>query len=174
MFRVYFARLLLLVAVIVGIVLLIGTCLPRSFNVRQSIVIDAPPQLVYAQLADLSQWLKWSPWSQFPAEVESTSDRQGETRTALVWQDPRGDGRLWLTALEPDRSVDYRMDFGGFRDLAGRISLSPRQPTRVTWTIDGALPAGPFYGYFRLFFHREMERQMALSLARLQTLVAEQ
>ncbi len=170
MWRVYFARLLLLVAVLVGLVLLVGTLLPRSFHVEQSISIEAPRADVYSQIANLQQWLQWSPWSQVDAEIHRPAGEDAAGRAAIWWRDPRGDGKLWLDGLEPDTAVSYRLTAGPFPEGHGRIELRGDSPTEVRWTLTGRLPAGPFYGYFRLFFHAEMRQQFARSLERLEQL----
>ncbi len=169
MLRIY-ARLVLLFAALVGIVLLVGSLLPRSFHVEQSITISANTKTVFDQISDLHRWLKWSPWSvsipKLGAEVKPLADGS----VSLRWHDPRGEGELWLTEIEPAHSVRFRMSMGRFKGVQGEISLTEDNPTRVRWTFDGSLPAGPFYGYFQVFFRGGMQQQMLASLNRLKQL----
>lgn len=169
MWPVYLARLLLLVSVLVGLVLLVGSLLPRSFQVEYSTTIDAAPEEIYAHVSDLQQWLTWSPWSQVAGEARVVRNADGRV-DALHWNDPRGDGKLWLVSCNPPQQVVVRLTSGYFQEVEGEINLAGAHPTRVRWTLRGRFPGGPFYGYFRWFFPGEMRQQMARSLERLDTL----
>lgn len=168
MWPVYLLRLLALVACLVGLVLLVGTFLPRSFHVEQRATIAAPRAAVYAQLADLRHWLAWSPWSQVAEDARIVAT-DGEFADAVHWSDPRGAGKLWVVSRSPAERVEFRLTLAQFQEVGGRIELQGDNPTEVRWTLVGRFPPGPFYGYFRFFFPAEMRNQMARSLERLRT-----
>jgi uncharacterized membrane protein len=163
-------RLTLVVAAGIGMVLLVGAILPREFAIEQEVDIAAPRPAVFAQVNDLHRWLTWSPWR---AEVIGAERIQiGEPASGegakMLWEDPRGQGKLWLTQSDPPSTVAYNSNLAQFQGIRGEFRLAEiPSGTRVTWTSQGRLPGGPFYGYFRYFFGAEMERQFQASLHRL-------
>lgn len=165
---IYFFRLILLFAAVIGLFLLVGAMLPRSFDLTETIEIDAPVEAVYAQVADLESWLQWSPWVSQATEPTVQVSEASDGRSALSWEDPRGAGKLWINDKQPPNSINYQLAVAQFKEVYGSFEFAGDRPTQVTWRFRGRLPGGPFYGYFQFFFPAEMRRQMQTSLQRLQ------
>ena len=170
----------MLVAVLVGIVAVIGSLLPRSYDFEATATIDAPAASVFEQVNTIKAWQNWSQWSpqQVPGlEVEYSGTEAG-VGAAQKWTEPRGDGKLWITESVPDQKVSYQLEFAGFPEMTSSIDLSPvgddssEDPkTRVEWSSRGSLPGGPFYGFFSPFFATGMKNEYDTSLERLKGLV---
>lgn len=177
----------MLVAVIVGIVAVIGSLLPRSYDFESATVIDAPAATVFEQVNTIKAWQDWSQWS--PQQLESLTVEYSGTETgvgaAQKWNDPRGDGKLWITQSVPNQKVAYQLEFAGFPEMTSSIEMLPvadgagqgaetrgdGTQTRVVWSSRGTLPGGPFYGFFSPFFATGMKHQYDASLERLKVLV---
>jgi hypothetical protein len=170
----------MLIAVIVGIVAVIGSLLPRSYDFESATVIDAPAESVFDQVNTIKAWQDWSQWS--PDHVEGLEVEYSGTKAgvgaAQKWNDPRGDGKLWIIDSVPNQKVAYKLEFAGFPEMDSSIDLSPvaagageGAQTRVVWSSSGKLPGGPFYGFFSPFFANGMKHQYDASLERLKALV---
>jgi len=89
-----------------------------------------------------------------------------------IWQEPRGSGKLWITASEPNRSLRYLVEFGDFPRMESQFKLAPEgDGTRVTWASSGRLPGGAFYGWLRLAFVNGMRVQYQQALQKLDAVV---
>ena len=170
----------MLIAVIAGIIAVIGSLLPRSYDFESVAVIDAAPAFVFEKVNTMKDWQEWSQWS--PRQVEGLRVEHSGTAegvgAAQKWTDPRGDGKLWIVESIPNQKVAYRLEFGSFPEMASSIDLTPMadeagegQKTKVVWSSEGNLPGGPFYGFFSPFFATGMKHEYDASLGRLKQLV---
>ncbi|MFK7770115.1 MAG: SRPBCC family protein [Mariniblastus sp.] len=173
----YYFRLLLLFGSVVGFFAIIGSLLPRGYDFETEIEIAAPATRIFPRLNSLKEWKTWS--MQFSAdeieglEVKFNGEESG-VGAAQSWSDLRGDGKLWITESNPDKSIAFDMTFGNFPKMNSQIELLPSSElgmTRVVWSSRGRLPGGPFYGYFGSFFGAQMKNQYDLSLEKLKTVM---
>lgn len=144
----------------------IGSLLPHGYSFSATQQIAATPNEVYAQIDSLPDWKSWSQWD--PDSIEDLTVTYGADGKSQRWTDVRGDGKLWFTEQKPDERIDYRLRFANFPEMEASIVLQPNEGgTLVTWSSEGVLPAGPFYGYFRHVFVSGMTRQYSHSLEKL-------
>jgi len=181
----YWIRLLLLVGCVIGFIALIGSLLPRNYEFRSEIEIDAPASVVFAELNQLSTWQTWSHWNRsdlpgFSVEYSGPDAGVGATQ---VWTEPRGSGKLWFTVSEadaPQPRIEYESLFANFPTMAGVITLTPlesgsdqadetpsKSKTKIEWVNSGRLPAGPTYGFLAPFFSGHIQYVYDNSLNRL-------
>jgi uncharacterized protein YndB with AHSA1/START domain len=154
--------------------LLIGSLLPHGYQTSAEVVISAPPEKVFPFLNRLDRWPEWSQWatnkdSMFAVEYGPQVEGVGAVQT---WKEPRGQGKLWITGSEPNRSIEYVVEFGEFPRMNSRFELQPVDSgTRLVWSSEGRLPGGPFYGWLRLAFVNGMRSQYQQALTKLDALV---
>lgn len=164
---------------LIAIVLIIGYFLPREFRVEQSIEIAAPPDRIFPLINRLPNWQLWSPsWD--PAKNEHLKivhSGQIEGVGALrQWEELRGDGKLWITVSEADQKLEYRSEFSTFPAMTSTMTLQPLKDaqgnakTQLVWTSVGALPKGPFYGWFGFLIKSGLGQQYARDLGLLREL----
>lgn len=160
--------------VLVLLFLLIGMLLPHTYQTTAEVVIDAPPEKVFPYLNRLDRWPEWSQWatskdSMFTVEYGPQVEGVGAVQT---WKEPRGSGKLWITGSEPDRSLEYVVEFGDFPRMTSRFELQPVDAgTRLKWSSEGRLPSGPFYGWLRLAFVNGMKSQYQQAILKLDAVV---
>lgn len=132
-----------------------GMMLSPAFSVTRSVVVDAPPQKVYAFVADPRGWKQWSVWNRRdPAMAITYSGPASGAGAAWSWQSrSEGDGRMTFTSVEPGRRVAFDLELAGFDAVSkGVLRFEPEGAgTRVTWTMDGNLGGNPLYHWFALF-----------------------
>ena len=148
-------RIFLAVGACVLLMMLIGSLLPRGFDVSASTTINATPEQVFPMLNDLRQWQAWSPWNE--REVKGLSVEYSDPSTGagavMKWTEPRGDGKLWITSTDPPESINFSHRAVGYPQIDSYIQLAVSgDSTTVTWRSSGSLPGGPFYGWTAWLF----------------------
>jgi len=131
-----------------------GMMIAPEFHVSRSVVVDAPPDKVYALVADPRGWKQWSVWNQRdPAMKIDYSGPPSGVGAAWSWQSKsEGGGKMTFTAAEPGQRVGFDLlllDFG--TTSKGELQFAPEgSGTRVTWTMDGSMGSNPLYHWFAL------------------------
>lgn len=134
--------LLVLALLIVGVLLYAATR-PDTFQVERTAVVQAPPQAVYAQIANFRRWSAWSPWeNRDPAMEKRYSGPATGVGSAYAWSGNSevGSGRMEILEATPDSQIRIQLDF--IEPIASsnitRFTLVPQgDATRVTWSMSG-------------------------------------
>ncbi|WP_257447901.1 SRPBCC family protein [Archangium lipolyticum] len=165
-------KILLAFAALGGLVLLIGLVLPSKFRVERSTTINAPPEAVYASVANVQRWQDWSSWNvkTYPGirwVFGGTAVGVGAVRS---WSgEDVGRGTLSLTEADPKTGVAYDTSVEQGRYLMhGRISLAAVESgTRVTWVDEGDIGGNPFAHYAVPFIKSRLGAHLEEGLANL-------
>jgi hypothetical protein len=146
-------KLLYLIVGIVVLLLLVAAFLPGTYSVERSIEIAAPPEIVYGQVADYNNWLKWSPWPKMePSAKHTVSGTPGTVGMSWWWEGEQvGVGGMTLVEVEENRSIHSKLTFKEpmNSEADDYMLLEPTETgTRVTWRNTGGLPypVGRFFG----------------------------
>lgn len=78
------AKITIFVVVGVGIILSFATLIPSRFDVEKTAIIHAPPEKVFALIADSRSWRHWAP-QEGQGGVESEADRLVLVTAAKPW-----------------------------------------------------------------------------------------
>jgi len=110
---------------------------PGTFHVERRITIHAPPEAVYAELADFHAWAAWSPWEQRDPAMRRTYS--GESYS---WQGNREVGSGSMTFTEraaPSRiGIDVAFTAPFASQSRSAFTLAPKDgETDVVWSMDG-------------------------------------
>jgi len=135
-------RIALGVAAIVVVLVVVVALQPAEFAVERSATIEAPPHLVYGYIENLREWEAWSPFARMdPKQKNSYSGPAAGVGAITSWEGPEaGKGRATITAVEPDRQVDLRLEFQEPMQATNRavFTLVPAgSATTVTWRLEG-------------------------------------
>ena len=129
-------RLLAIMLAIVITIILVGFFLPRQFTIQRSLLIEQPPEVIFAVLNDMRHFNQWSPWYARDPDagyrVEGPEQGVGST---LVWSDEDGSGagRLQIVESRPFEAIDLQMELGD-TEADTFYQLEPgSEGTRVTW-----------------------------------------
>jgi len=136
-------KVLLAVAALLAVLAVVIATRPGQFRVERSAVVAAPPERVYARIADLHAWEGWSPWAKLDPKMKTTyGGPDGQVGATYHWlgDDKVGEGRMTLTELLPFRRVTVRLEF--LKPFAATnqtvFELAPDAAgTRVTWSMSG-------------------------------------
>lgn len=114
-----------------------------SYAVERSVAIDAPPEVVYAQIVDFHRWTAWSPWENLDPDLQrSYSGSESGTGAVYAWSGNRkaGEGRMEIReASEPSRieiTLDFLKPFKSSSTTTFQLD-SDGTGTEVTWSMTG-------------------------------------
>lgn len=144
----------IVVALSIGLLFAGGYLLPPTAHVERSIVIDAPPAMVFTVLNGFGQFHRWSPWADVdPAAVTAYDGPRTGPGARMSWSGNAevGTGSQEILASTPYSAIALRLTFG---DFAGDFRSSYRLAaegagTRVTWDFDadyGGSVTGRYFG----------------------------
>lgn len=138
-----FKRFLLVFIALAGLGAALVSQRPAAYAVRRSSEVRAPVEFVFAQVAELRAWERWSPWEHLdPALVRSYDGPLRGVGAGATWSGNGqvGSGSMRIRELEEGRRVT--LDVVTTRPSAARSEselgfAATDQGTRVTWEIRG-------------------------------------
>jgi uncharacterized protein YndB with AHSA1/START domain len=139
-------KLAVVLAVLLGTLLVYAATRPDSLHVERSVTIQAPPETVFALIADFHRWAAWSPWEKMdPAMTRAYSGSPSGRGAVYEWKGNNqvGSGRMEITdTAAPSRvaiQVDFVEPFEGHN--VATFELVPQSgTTNVRWSMDAPSP----------------------------------
>jgi uncharacterized protein YndB with AHSA1/START domain len=107
-------KLLLLVVTAVAAVLVIAATRPSTFHIEKSVMIQAPPEKVYALIGDFHNWPEWSAQDREDATMQRTySGAMTGLGAVSDWtsKGSAGAGRMTITAATVPSKVEVAVDW---------------------------------------------------------------
>ena len=138
-------KILLVVAVAIAALLAYAAFKPDTFRLSRSATIAAPPDKVFALLADLRQFNRWNPFARIDPQIVITYDAvTAGIGGAYAWKGPQaGAGRMRITEVVPAQRVTAKLDFTKPFEAHNVVdfTLQPQGTgTTVTWAMHGPMP----------------------------------
>jgi len=165
-------RILIGIVAVVVILVVVGFLLPKTRHVERSVVIDAPPCVVFAQVDGFSLFNDWSPFVAVNPDAEYVFEGPAfGVGSKMTWTatDPSAEtGGQTIVASTPYERVDVELDLGSQGVSQVAYLLRPEnQGTRLTWTFDTDFGLNIFGRYFGLILDRQLGPLYAQGLANL-------
>ena len=166
-----------IVGSLVGLILLlvvVGFFVPSAFVVTRSADIVAPPERIYALVADPRSWPQWSAWNKRDPQMQiDYSGPPSGAGAKWAWKSKsQGDGVMTFTAADPGRRVAYDLflpDFG--TTSAGDFRFEPQgASTHVTWAMNGDMGKNPVYHWMALAMDSMIGKDFVEGLAGLKAI----
>jgi effector-binding domain-containing protein/uncharacterized membrane protein len=150
--------ILLTLVILVAILATIGFLSPSHVHVERSITINAPAEIVHAQINDLKNWTSWSPWYKMDTamkiEYNTVASGAGASYTWKSDHKKVGNGDITITASTPD-SISTAMNFMENGVAKGNFIFSKSDSgTKVTWAMDSDMGMNPIGRIFGLFMDK--------------------
>jgi uncharacterized protein YndB with AHSA1/START domain len=154
----------------------LGFVLPDKAHVERSVVINAPPEKVFALISDFNQWRRWSPWADLdPNTVYEISGSGVGHRMSWRSADPNvGAGVQTVTAIETPSRLVTHLEFGDMGKADATMTLTPEgEATKVVWSLDSKMREGvpvwmqPMATYMGFFMDGMVGRDYEKGLAKL-------
>jgi len=134
---------LIAVAAVVVVFVVFVALQPADFRVERSATMRGAAPTAFAQVNDLQNWRKWSPWEKIDPELRrSYEGPKAGTGAIYAWQGNKdvGEGRMTITDSRPGELVRIKLEF--FKPFAATNTTEFRfkpdgDNTAVTWTMTG-------------------------------------
>ena len=161
---------------LVAVLAVVGLLLPRQSHVERSITIARPASLIYATVSSFQRYSTWSPWADRDPNMEQViaGPRSG-VGARMSWSGNKkvGTGSQVITAVIDNQSVSSDLDFGDMGRSKAAFKLRPAggATTKVTWTLDSDMGAGPIGRFFGLAMDRMVGADFVRGLSKLKAVV---
>jgi len=162
---------------LIGIVVLtltVGLFLPSNYQVKQSIVINVPANVVFDEVNNFKQWNNWSPWQgQDPNTHISYEGPSSGVGNKMLWdsKNPKvGKGSQEIIISVPNKHIQTVLKFAGWDGITKAswdFEEQEHNKTRVTWTFNSQIGRNIFYKYMSLIFKPALKRDYAKGLQQL-------
>jgi hypothetical protein len=136
-------RVLLIIAIIALVFVVFVATRPTEFRISRSATLDAPPNVVFAQVNDFSAWQAWSPWARLdPAAENFFAGPKAGKGAVFKWSGNSevGEGMMTIIESQPDDLIVMRLEFNKpFRAInVTEFAFKPEgERTAVTWSMAG-------------------------------------
>lgn len=169
----------IVVGALIALFIVIGLFLPRTWEVSRSATMAASKDRIYAEVANLHNFTKWSPWND---EKDKTlqytySGPEIGVDAQQDWTSEKmGKGWLKIVKADPDTGIVYDLfiDMGSMQSsLTGAIEFeSTGDQTTVTWTDRGDSGNNIFKRWMSaLFVTKMLGPDLEKGLAKLKAIV---
>ncbi|MCB0552653.1 MAG: SRPBCC family protein [Phaeodactylibacter sp.] len=135
--------ILVVLAALLGIFLLLGLIAPKEVSTSQSIVVNAPPQVAFNVVNDLTTWDSWSPWKENDPTIANVMGEitAGEGAYFTWTSENSGNGKMTITESQPNESIKMVVDFDGQGAADGPFTFKAvDNGTEVTWGFYSKFP----------------------------------
>jgi len=116
---------------------------PSEFEVKRSLVMQAPPTAVFEQVDDFHNWSRWSPWEKLdPTMKRHFSGAPAGVGAEYHWvgNDQVGEGRMTIVRADAPSRIEIRLEFMKPWKATNptTFTFSPEGTgTRATWSMKG-------------------------------------
>ncbi|OAD92138.1 AraC family transcriptional regulator [Aequorivita soesokkakensis] len=170
--------LFLILLIIIGSAIYFGTK-EGTYDIQDSMVIQAPPEVVFNKVNDFKSWEKWGPWKKEDSTMTFTYAEKTAGEGASYSWDGDMSGSMTTTKVIPNKEIqqDLTLDTPGgerhpkvywtFEEVEGG--------TKVTWGMKGehTLIDKAYYSLSGMDFDAEMHKMYKSGLEGIATEVAE-
>lgn len=171
-----FKIIVIAIAVILGLLILVGLFLPTEMNTEKSIVIETPPNVPYSQVSNLRNMPKWDPWSQLDQNMVTTYEGPlvgvGSKRIWKSKDENVGVGSMLITKAEQFSFIDSELDFGdqGKATSYYKFEEIEKGKTKVTWGFHSDIDIPIMGGYLAAIMEPMIEEEYEKGLKSLKEL----
>jgi len=164
-------RLVLGLAVLVGIMAGVAFGLPAHVTVSRSKSINAPESAVFPYLNNLHHFSEWSPWQLRDPELKMSYSGPEQGKGAQVqWKSDKpsiGSGSMEIVESEPNRNIDLAVNFNGLEGK-GALMISPEgSGSKVTWSFTSESGSSPLKRWKALMLDGFVGTEYSVGLDRL-------
>ena len=147
----YLKRMAIVLVALAVLFLVVGFFLPPNFTVARTAEIAAPPEKVYALVADPRGWKQWSAWNKRDPQMQiEYGGPPAGMGAKWSWKSKsEGAGSMEFVRVEPNKRIEYALAFPEFNMKSGGAFAIDAAPsgTKVTWTNAGDVGTNPLKHY---------------------------
>lgn len=128
----------LIILALIVLILVVALIAPKSVTSKQAVSIDAPVELVFNAVNDLSQWENWSIWKASDSTMVTTlgDNYVGEGGSYSWTGEVVGEGELKILSSTANEEIKTDIKFGPMGGANGHWTFSPSEGgTDVNWDV---------------------------------------
>lgn len=152
--KTLFKWLAIVIVALAAVLVIGGYFISPKFSVTRSVAIAAPPDRVYALVADPRHWKEWTVWNRRdPGMKIDYFGPESGAGAGWAWKSAtEGDGKMTFTAAEPGKRLAFDLYFPDFGTTSrGELVFTPEgSGTKVSWTMNGDFGSNPLFRWFAL------------------------
>lgn len=140
---------------------------PDMLRVQRSAHVLASRPLVYALVADLKNWERWSPWEYLEPEVQrSYSGPASGVGATYEWRGGGDSGRMRVVEANAPEQVTIALELDDIpKPIIMRMDLLPSDSgTQVTWSMEVPLGSSEWTSRLLVPYERVMGEDLDLGL----------
>ncbi len=169
-------RILIGFGIVFGVLAVVSFLLPRQVTIARSIVIEAPPSMVFSEVNSLQKYSAWSPWAAIDPQTKyvfsGPQEGVGNTMTWTRDHPDLGSGSQRIIRSEPDQLVETLLVLDDLGMAKARFRLEAQGPrTIVTWSFQIDMGTNPFRRYLGQFLDDRIGAPYEAGLESLKTIV---
>jgi polyketide cyclase/dehydrase/lipid transport protein len=137
-------KALIAIAALVAVLLIVVATRPNTYHVERSAKIEAPADLIFAEVNDFRTLPEWSPWAKLDPAMQTTiSTPSTGVGATYAWQGNKkvGKGKMTVTESQAPTHVKERLEFlepfASTADADFHIKPEGGSAATVTWSMDG-------------------------------------
>jgi hypothetical protein len=137
-------KALIAIAALVAVLLIVVATRPNTYHVERSAKIEAPADLIFAEVNDFRTLSEWSPWAKLDPAMQTTiSTPSTGVGATYAWQGNKkvGKGKMTVTESQAPTHVKERLEFlepfASTADADFHIKPEGGNAATVTWSMDG-------------------------------------
>lgn len=128
--------------ILVALFFIGGMLLPKTYNIHRSVMIKATDSVVYMNMADLNNFLKWNPWTKMePSAKVTISGTIAKPGHLWQWQGKEtGTGEMELKNVNPYSLIEFELRFTAPFESTAKTTFTFEETadeTNVTWAMSG-------------------------------------
>ena len=136
-------KVLIVVAILLVVFVIVVATRPSQFRIVRSATMNAPAEVVFAQVNDFHAWRAWSPWEEKDPALKRTYEGPPAGKgTVYSWAGNKdvGEGRMTITESRPGELVRIKLEFlkpFAATNTAEFTFVPQGEQTAVTWAMEG-------------------------------------
>src|SRR6185436_11404028 len=137
-------KALIALAALVAAFLIVVATRPDTYHVERSAKIEAPAEIVFAEVSDFRTFREWSPWAKLDPAMQTTiSTPSSGVGATYAWQGNKNVGKGKMTFLESQapthtkERLEFIEPFAGVAESEMTIKPEGGNAATVTWAMNG-------------------------------------
>lgn len=137
-------KILIALAIVVALFFAYAATRPDTYHVERSLQIQAPADVVFAEVDNFQSWGAWSPWEKLDLQMKKTfNGPERGVGAEYAWQGNSdvGSGKMTITESNAPKHIEYRLEFiepfAGLAISAFDLEPASSDSTKVTWSMEG-------------------------------------
>lgn len=134
----------LILILIIGFSIYVAT-LDGSFQVEETLTVEAPSEMLFDEVNDYTTWEKWGPWAEkYPNLLVTYPEKTAGEGAGFSWKSDESKGSISTIHVIPGKSIDQEMTADtpfGEANFTGYWNFEKQENgatgTKITWGVKG-------------------------------------